>query len=217
MSNDNADARASRECAGFPPPCHNMPDLEGVWCEDCQQRRIAHLDKQFATLSAPRAAMSTEQEPGAVEQWFMAEGYLDTSLPHGPGEQLRAFARAHDADDARREKQARLEATEAALELAAQVADDHWPERGHEHVSGAISCQASISVAIRRLKLAAIDEQKAIVPAREALLARLVTALTDADALMRDAGTRDPAYWAEVDRWAERYRAALAAAREVTR
>jgi hypothetical protein len=39
-----------------------------------------------------------------------------------------------------------------ALEYAAQIADEHWPESGHVHQKEAISCQMSISVAIRKAK-----------------------------------------------------------------
>jgi hypothetical protein len=44
------------------------------------------------------------------------------------------------------------EAQDMALELAATVADKHWPESGHVHQEGAVSCQMSVSVEIRRLK-----------------------------------------------------------------
>lgn len=45
-------------------------------------------------------------------------------------------------------------ARDAALEEAALIADQHWPEAGHVHQPDAISCQMSISIAIRRLKSA---------------------------------------------------------------
>jgi len=38
------------------------------------------------------------------------------------------------------------------LEEAALIADEHWPESGHAHQLGAVSCQMSISIEIRRLK-----------------------------------------------------------------
>jgi hypothetical protein len=44
------------------------------------------------------------------------------------------------------------QATADALEAAALIADKHWPESGHVHQEGAISCQMSVSVEIRRLK-----------------------------------------------------------------
>lgn len=39
-----------------------------------------------------------------------------------------------------------------ALEWAAQVSDAHWPESGHIHQDGAVSCPMTISVEIRRQK-----------------------------------------------------------------
>jgi hypothetical protein len=39
-----------------------------------------------------------------------------------------------------------------ALEYAAQIADAHWPESGHVHQDGAVSCQMTVSVDIRRAK-----------------------------------------------------------------
>ncbi len=39
-----------------------------------------------------------------------------------------------------------------ALEYAAQLADEHWPESGHIHIEDAVSCQMSISIAIRKAK-----------------------------------------------------------------
>lgn len=39
-----------------------------------------------------------------------------------------------------------------ALEEAARIADAHWPEAGHVHADGSVSCAMSISIQIRRLK-----------------------------------------------------------------
>lgn len=41
---------------------------------------------------------------------------------------------------------------DAALEEAALIADEHWPESGHDHSDESVSCAMSISILIRRLK-----------------------------------------------------------------
>lgn len=45
-----------------------------------------------------------------------------------------------------------IAAKDSGLEEAATISDQHWPESGHIHQEGAISCQMSISVEIRRRK-----------------------------------------------------------------
>jgi hypothetical protein len=66
-----------------------------------------------------------------------------------------------------------------ALEYAAQIADAHWPESGHVHQEGAISCQMSISVEIRRRKGVAYKDWKPteheieLLAAKDAEIARL--------------------------------------------
>jgi hypothetical protein len=66
-----------------------------------------------------------------------------------------------------------------ALEYAAQIADAHWPESGHVHQEGAISCQMSISVEIRRRKGVAYRDWKPteheieLLAAKDAEIARL--------------------------------------------
>lgn len=46
-----------------------------------------------------------------------------------------------------------------AFEEAATVADPHWPESGHVHQDGDLSCQATISVDIRRMKRGAMESK----------------------------------------------------------
>jgi hypothetical protein len=43
-------------------------------------------------------------------------------------------------------------ARDVALEEAARIADEHWPESGHVPQHDAVSCAMSISIQIRRLK-----------------------------------------------------------------
>ena len=68
------------------------------------------------------------------------------------------------ADEALRRGEEIVRCRDQALEEAACVADQHWPESGHAHDAGTLSCQATISVLIRRLRngtpRAFVDEQK---------------------------------------------------------
>jgi hypothetical protein len=45
-----------------------------------------------------------------------------------------------------------VEIRDQALEDAARIADEHWPESGHVHPDDSVSCPMSISILIRRLK-----------------------------------------------------------------
>lgn len=55
---------------------------------------------------------------------------------------------------------------DSVLEVAACIADGHWPEAGHEPQHGAVSCAMSISITIRRLKSTYYPDRAAHTPER---------------------------------------------------
>lgn len=88
---------------------------------------VLELWRNDGSVSAEgRAAMSTEQEPGAVEQWLAGQPFGDAVAMQS----LLDFARAHDAEDA--ERAALLARLVEALELRRRASQgcDQTPDCG---------------------------------------------------------------------------------------
>lgn len=113
------------------------------WMEEASMREVER-DEAMATIKQLRADLASQQ--------------ATTVQTH------RALTAIERERDMLREQleAARLEATVGALEIAAEIADQHWPESGHVHPDEAISCQMSISVMIRRLQRQAREQLAAL-------------------------------------------------------
>jgi hypothetical protein len=104
--------------------------------------------------------MSDGMRDSSGSHWFTRGGNMKHEAPAPPAnlnhgtwlvskaQELFTIAAALESYALSREHQVRND----ALEYAAQIADEHWPESGHVHQKEAISCQMSISVAIRKAK-----------------------------------------------------------------
>jgi hypothetical protein len=93
---------------------------------------------------AIRAAMQTGDFPNMWQRQLDAAELeaREAIMAHG----ARLVAAVRDGE----EETARLR--DGALEEAALIADEHWPERGHVPQHEAVSCPMSISIQIRRRK-----------------------------------------------------------------
>ncbi len=136
--------------------------------------RLENLRRGLDILLAERAAPSANDVP-------CPENERDATTAEESG--IRSAGITQPAS-LRVEERAR-KIRDDALEYAAQIADEHWPESGHVHQEGSVSCQMSVSITIRRAK--SLDkweptehEKLAVRSAREEMRERSVQAFEDA-------------------------------------
>jgi hypothetical protein len=127
--------RALEELKGLPERWLTEGVAEGR-CRDPRGAKTECADQLSALI--PKLEAEEKQRDGIADLLRQTIEFLNLSL------------QATGNDDALKEMLA--DERDNALELAATVADKHWPESGHVQQEGAISCQMTVSVDIRRLK-----------------------------------------------------------------